>query len=810
MDIRLSIQNLKPERLIVLAAAALGAMTAFGLTIILGMKMTNIPGFALFILSYGLAAFMGGCSVIFISAAVVRSNHFPKFALMHLIQGLCAVALMTLQLLIALHPLSIEFTYLLAGCTLLIWLLATMNLLTSCLNKNDDRLTHAAISAVGIILIFVGYQGLGFLGLEESFLSTWRNLSVLLAAHPLCVGIHAYLKEGHQKESFSIKTFRDAWMGQFHELNKFLYAMQISTVLAQAFFIAILLQVIPPATEQWIGSNAIWTGIFCTVVPGFFWSYFLWRSSGQLSGRDKASSRSSHDRTSWVGLKTAVLLIEHDPHEECRIHLPALLYRARQLQCEQLIQKTFEQQILSQTSTGSQIILALDPRSIASPCVQALLIVTVLYLDGLSVVESRLKNLVRLFPLLDPEMAHSLNAVQLESLFSRLQGFFHLDHSWIDQSRDDANAQMDIRLEHLNPRQRQRVLSQLSNSQWLGNFIWISDAAREQLKIESPYLASTIERLPIRLEQSQGKILETTIFLVKFENLIPRLQRYYALDEIRTKLAPLPIPTMNVGVLQGLEDELGQAIDANAVNAILNEIQLADWVGFQAKDRALDLILRCIQRAENLEKRGQLPQEDLIKLRVKARDAVQEVGYPSQDFHLNHLQKLEIRQLHELKRICIDARHPRFEEAWLLLSSLPSRFMDPETAQQLLTLIRNACVAGELKNRPFVLQKALEGFFALARVVSDAQGEMTSLLNLLAKTLVEASVNETLILSFLDRKLALDQTRGMVVPLQDDVMRSWSALINTLLNNNKISASMRQAIELRWLSFQTVPKAEAS
>lgn len=810
MDIRLSLQNLKPERLIVLMAVALTAVASLGLAIVLGMKMSEIPGFYAFIFSYGLATFMAGSSVIFVCASVIRSNHFPKFSLMHLIQSLCAIGLLTLQLLIALHPLAIEFVYLLIGCALFFWLLSTMHLLTSCLNKSDDLLTHAAISAVGIILIFVGYQGLGFLGLEESFLSTWRNLAVLLATHPLCVGIHAFLKEGHQRESFSVKILRDAWVAQFHELNKGLYATQIITVLLQALAITLLLQAMPPATEQWIGSNALWVGIFLNAGPAFLWSYLLWRSSGSLRGRDKENSRNSPDRTSWVGLKTAVLLIEHDPHEECRIHLPALLYRARQLQCEQLIQKTFEPQILSQTSTGSQILLALDPRSISSPCVQALLIVTVLYLDGLAVVESRLKNLVRLFPLLDPEMAHSLNAVQLESLFSRLQGFFHLDHSWIDQSRDDANSQLDIRLEHLNPRQRQRVLSQLSNSQWLGNFIWISDAAREQLKIESPYLASTIERLPIRLEQSQGKILETTIFLVKFENLIPRLQRYYSLDEIRTRLAPLPIPAVTVGVLQGLEDELSQAIEANSVNAILNEILLADWVGFQAKDRALDLILRCIQRAENLEKRGQMPTEDLIKLRVKARDAVQEVGYPSQDFHLNHLQKLEIRQLHELKRICVDARHPRFEEAWLLLSSLPSRFMDPETALQLLTLIRNACIAGELKNRPFVLQKALEGFFALARVVSDAQGETTALLNLLAKTLAEAPLNENLVLSFLDRKLALDQMRGMVVPLQDDVMRSWASLIQSILGNNKISSSMRQAIELRWLSFQSVPKAEAS
>src|SRR4029078_9396357 len=103
-------------------------------------------------------------------------------------------------------------------------------------------------------------------------------------------------------------------------------------------------------------------------------------------------------------------------------------------------------------------------------------------------------------------------------LFSRLQGFFHLDYNWIDQSMRSENdeASFDVRLETLNPRERHRVLTQLSSAQWLGNFIWISESARDRLKTESPFLASTIERWPIQLEQTHGKAMETAIFLMKF------------------------------------------------------------------------------------------------------------------------------------------------------------------------------------------------------------------------------------------------------------------------------------------------------
>ena len=64
----------------------------------------------------------------------------------------------------------------------------------------------------------------------------------------------------------------------------------------------------------------------------------------------------------------------------------------------------------------------------------------------------------------------------------------------------------------------------------LGNFIWVSKNAWKRLQIESPYMSQIIETLEI--EDGSNEI----IYLIKFEQLIPRLQKYYNFEVIVTFL----------------------------------------------------------------------------------------------------------------------------------------------------------------------------------------------------------------------------------------------------------------------------------
>jgi hypothetical protein len=430
---------------------------------------------------------------------------------------------------------------------------------------------------------------------------------------------------------------------------------------------------------------------------------------------------------------------------------------------------------------------------------------SVIYIDGLSLVERRLKNLVNLLPLLDPDMATSLNTIELESLFSRLQGFFHLDYSWVDQSRDENKSQLDIRLEHLNARQRQRVLMQLSNSQWLGNFIWVSDAAREQIRLESPYLMNAIERLPIKIEHQSGKIVEAAIFLIKYENLIPRLQHYYNFDEIRSRLSPLPMPTETINFVQSIEEDMHNASGFNAYQKLLHEIRNYEWQGFQAKDQALDLVMRTMGYANQLEVAGKIREQDALELKMLARRAIHEIGYPSQDFHIEHLHKIELRQIQELQRICLDRSQARFEEAWLILASLPTKGMDIGLALKILSIIKAATLNIDLKTDSFIVGKAIETFFALARVMPESnESELVQTLNLLAEILVADRWEPEMLISFLDKKVSLDLFKGHNFHLYDDVLTRWERTVQSYKDEHPNGSSL--TLVLRWASFRDVSR----
>src|SRR5690606_614837 len=62
-----------------------------------------------------------------------------------------------------------------------------------------------------------------------------------------------------------------------------------------------------------------------------------------------------------------------------------------------------------------------------------------------------------------------------------------------------------------------------------GNLIWLGDEAKQRLTLESPILASIAHPLPIKSETN----LESLVFVLKFDELIPRLQKYYGLDDKR-------------------------------------------------------------------------------------------------------------------------------------------------------------------------------------------------------------------------------------------------------------------------------------
>ncbi|HET9241023.1 MAG TPA: hypothetical protein VFO10_27400 [Oligoflexus sp.] len=813
--------KVSPERFTTHAALGCAAALSAGMMLI-GYKPGNSHPFpVIFPLLLGISGF-GALTGFFISLFIVlREARSNLMSFLQLAIFGSAGLLFMLQFIFMQLNLTAGVTYALYALLLL-----TLALI---LNEKMARLLGSSYVERTSLALVIGLLNLGFVtwdlrllqfqGIEEPSLTCVRNIYACLLLQPLMIlGIRRLTarQAGTRGSRRRLKSSFRRHPDRFH----FYVAHWISCALAAGFSQWLLSQHAPDhPTAPWLGSKIVWGTITLAWIPALWQQLKHWQQAQILprnirspwqsgGGRAEQFLRQHHlpraAQETWLGLRTAIIMIDHDPHEDCRVHLPALLYRARQMQCEQIMSRIFSEQILSTQTQGSQILVSMDPEHSIMSCTESLLILTVLYLDGLPLVEKRLKQLVRLLPLLDPDLARVLSEHKVEQLFSRLQGFFHLDYNWIDQSMrsGDDEASFDVRLENLNPRERQRVLTQLSSAQWLGNFIWISESARDRLKTESPFLASTIERWPIQLEQVHGKSMETAIFLIKFENLIPRLQRYHALDEIRSRLAPLPLPPLSQRVCEDIEASLGRDPDHIDLQQHLKTMSDHDWQGFRAKDMALDILLKMVARADLLERNVRMHKEDWQTFRRDTRELVQKIGYPSQELHKAHLSKLELRQLHELQRICLEPDHPRCREAWLLLASLPTRTLSMDAVGQLMQTIAAACRAPALRSHEIILHKAVEAFFHLARALPlNRDGDVSRVFEILARTLIEVEADQELLLAFMDGKLAMDQQRGTEITVSGPVLLQWKEAVENILQEPDLPISIQAAIDLRWRSF---------
>ena len=94
----------------------------------------------------------------------------------------------------------------------------------------------------------------------------------------------------------------------------------------------------------------------------------------------------------------------------------------------------------------------------------------------------------------------------------------------------------EVSVDNIRLRDRQKIISILEKHNLTGNFIWVGERARERIVMEAPYLANVIEAWPMNIDQDSSDDMNGVIFLIKFEQLIPRMQKYYNLELVRKSL----------------------------------------------------------------------------------------------------------------------------------------------------------------------------------------------------------------------------------------------------------------------------------
>ncbi len=448
-----------------------------------------------------------------------------------------------------------------------------------------------------------------------------------------------------------------------------------------------------------------------------------------------------------VGMKTANFVLDHDPKNQLQERLPSTILHIRAEEIHKAISGILRNMELVNRLQGSRVVGALDPEFSIRPCIDTLLMYACLYIDVGPLVERRMKGLASLFPIIDPMLTNIVNPDDLNQLMRRLEWFFYLDFAWTDQVliSSHTTTRFDVALAGLSTQDRHLIVQAVNSSDSIGGQIWLTPEARERLVQEAPQLRSIINVSPV---QHPGTHEETLLFTIRFERLIPMLQRYFGLDQLRRSLLDFdPSPAHN-RMLNLLHLQLTRAISPSEITEVLASLTTVPWTGYKEKDAALKLItLAHMRLRDHLAPNGALHSAESQEAKAAhelIQKAVQKVGYPSQIFHNAHMTKLALRNVKPLLEVASQTHHPRFVEAWMLLSTLDYRRMTSGQRLDIATFIKSLASLRKMSRISLVQAKAVDAWSNLCR-----SGEMAELPEY-------EKVFDALFLWFADQRVELD------------------------------------------------------
>ena len=528
-------------------------------------------------------------------------------------------------------------------------------------------------------------------------------------------------------------------------------------------------------------------------------------------------SRHLSERQSWaatVGLRTSNFLIDHDPDSSLQDQLPATFMQIRSEELQRCINEVLGKNQLHYHTVGHRVYGALDPETSVRPCIDILKLMSCLYLDAGPLIERRLKGLTQLLPIVDPGLARILNSEDVSRLIKRNQWFFHMDYGWVDQHviHTPATTRYGVQLGSTGSDTSENMLTQLRKRASLGNFIWIGYEARERILQEAPVLAGIIEAHPLTQEQSSKDLL---LFTMKFEQLIPRLQRYYNLDSTRKILLdfdPSPESTKLLGIF-GMQ--LAQAKDEQSVQNVVDSITSYPWRGFKEKDSALRLIVEAHKFVQKQRQNASnvAPEEQdnaATALHTRLLKAVEQVGYPSQILHHAQISKIALRDISKLVFAASKARNARFHEAWMLMATADAKRYSKSDKAILMQFLQDLPSNDSLSGIPFVQRKSMDALCAIGRTLDNSTVQvMVETINRYGQWMYESKLETDVICQFLDSIRFLRSQPGLDEPFRPAIEENLNLYIEDLRIKNKANDPFVLALLSRWQEMKLVRQQRA-
>jgi hypothetical protein len=528
----------------------------------------------------------------------------------------------------------------------------------------------------------------------------------------------------------------------------------------------------------------------------------------------KAFHRYSSTRENWaatIGLRTSAFAVDYDPAGLVASQIPATLNILRHEEVLSIINQLIDRQVISLKSISHRVVGIMDPEHCIRPCVEALNLCATLHLDASALIERRLSSLARLFPLVNPGLAELVDANALSTLLKKSQWFFYFDFSWVDQNivNTSQSARSGVNFDPISEEARLEIIAYMRRSHSVGNFLWIGKDAHSRLLQEAPNLAPIMEAHSFRLTSGNDLLL----FAVKFEQLVPRLQRYYSLEDMRAKIIDYEPSAEAQRLLKILAIQVDHTTSQKELLRIIESVASYDWRGYKEKDQALKLLDKIY---ENLRQKTKATANEYDLVRTALSKAIATIGYPSQLMNQAQLFKLELRSLPNLRKHALYPGSSRFEESWILLGHMDYGRLSTEEILEVRNIITEACLKSQIMQSKAITAKMVDAVIGLIRRhqnnVPDrekkdpesnqedrSEPERKLLLKLTQKMIAAKCDAETMSL-VLDGFTFVDQFTGKPIVLSDDIINYFDNHTAQSMNDSK---EWTQSLRHRWQEYKS-------
>lgn len=425
------------------------------------------------------------------------------------------------------------------------------------------------------------------------------------------------------------------------------------------------------------------------------------------------------------GLRTAHFVIDHDPDSVLNSILPAGLLAIRSAEISRQLHEFMQSSSLHELSFGHRLAHAIDPELSVRPCTDVLRLFAAVYLDAFPRIERKIQQLTEILPIIDQPFTSAFEVKTFQSSFAQINWIFYLDFGWIDQSivKSDSHVRYVIQQESLSPKISEALLRYIKKTSSGGNYIWLSPSAREKVEQEAPLLLGEIEPCPIQ-DGENGR--EFLIFRVKIENLIPILQKFYQLEQMRSKAALSEPSEEGTRMLHILENKVVQSLQLREFTAVVDTIVGFPWQSDKEQERALNLLLIIynkyskVRSIRSSNSPGVGKDSEFEELRSTIVKAVQTVGYPCQPLHSALQRNQELRQVTNLLGAAKNPNDLRHVDAWLLLANIGPNRYSPEEKAMALEFLRNIHrLASNSISYSLILPKSIDTFSNMFRTWKD-------------------------------------------------------------------------------------------